>query len=189
MMNSKSKILERLGSQTKSAKRPLPEWESSTFDGDLEAHFTTAIQANKGQVMELADFEIWMTKQVFQTILCLSKYFQEEKSIALPSDAHDLAHLNLTILDGQFGTAENGAIWLEDDNLQLRAIPFITEHLVVFLSRKNLVSDMHAAYAKIQESKAGFGLFLAGPSKTADIEQSLVIGAHGSKSLLVVWHD
>jgi L-lactate dehydrogenase complex protein LldG len=35
----------------------------------------------------------------------------------------------------------------------------------------------------------GFGTFIAGPSKTADIEQSLVLGAHGPRSLIVFLLD
>jgi L-lactate dehydrogenase complex protein LldG len=42
---------------------------------------------------------------------------------------------------------------------------------------------------KIEKASTGFGLFLSGPSKTADIEQSLVIGAHGARSLVVVIHQ
>jgi L-lactate dehydrogenase complex protein LldG len=75
---------------------------------------------------------------------------------------------------------------LEDQEMGLRALPFITEHLVIVLDAANLVANMHQAYERIGLQESGFGLFIAGPSKTADIEQSLVIGAHGAKSLRVV---
>jgi L-lactate dehydrogenase complex protein LldG len=53
----------------------------------------------------------------------------------------------------------------------------------IFLSK--IVSTRHHAYQEINTFEEGFGVFLAGPSKTADIEQSQVIGAHGARSLLV----
>lgn len=101
-------------------------------------------------------------------------------------DPHDLADLDLFVCEAEFGVAENGALWLAEPALGHRAAPFLAEHLLVVLERRQLVRDLHAAYARLQIDAHGFGLFMAGPSKTADIEQALVIGAHGPRSLTVV---
>ena len=101
------------------------------------------------------------------------------------SDPHSLQNVDLTILKGHFGIAENGSIWLTESQMGQRVAPFITQYLVVVLDTKNLVATMHHAYQKIKNEDYGYGIFLAGPSKTADIEQSLVLGAHGARGLLV----
>ncbi len=99
-------------------------------------------------------------------------------------DGLNLADVEVLEIDGEFGVAENGAIWLTEEALPHRVAPFICQHLVINVSK--IVPNMHAAYAELNKPNSNFGLFLAGPSKTADIEQSLVIGAHGARSLTVV---
>ena len=101
------------------------------------------------------------------------------------TDASALDTIELVILKASFGVAENGALWLSESDMMTRALPFITQHLVLLLDRNKIVSDMLDAYLEIDPSFS-YGVFIAGPSKTADIEQSLVIGAQGPRTLTVI---
>lgn len=104
-------------------------------------------------------------------------------------DPHSLENIDLTILPAHFGVAENGACWITEDLMIERVVPFICQHLVLVIDKKNVVADMHAAYDRIASSAYGFGTFIAGPSKTADIEQSLVLGAHGPMTMTLFLLD
>jgi L-lactate dehydrogenase complex protein LldG len=94
-----------------------------------------------------------------------------------------LADVELAVLQANLAVAENGAIWITENQMGQRVLPFITQHLAVIVNTKNIVATMHDAYSSIGITTQGFGVFIAGPSKTADIEQSLVIGAHGPRSM------
>lgn len=102
------------------------------------------------------------------------------------SNKDSLERLKTVILEGQFGVAENGSIWIDDSNFPNRLIPFISEELVLCLDSTQIVRNMHDAYFKINNAISGFGVFISGPSKTSDIEQHLVYGAHGAKKLVVI---
>jgi L-lactate dehydrogenase complex protein LldG len=99
-------------------------------------------------------------------------------------DPHDYENVDLAIIKANFGVAENAALWITEDLMQQRIVPFICQQLAVVVSAKTIVPTMHEAYDLIAYSDYGFGTFIAGPSKTADIEQSLVLGAHGPKSMI-----
>ena len=90
-------------------------------------------------------------------------------------------------VEGEFGVAENGAVWIEriPDGASRRDL-FIHDRLVVVLDKTQIVNNMHEAYGRLGESAVGYGIFMSGPSKTADIEQALVFGAHGPKELVIV---
>lgn len=101
------------------------------------------------------------------------------------ADARQLALIDLVVMRGMVAVAENGAVWVDEKQMGNRLLPFICQHLILVLYKKDIVATMHHAYKLIGINKEGFGAFIAGPSKTADIEQSLVIGAHGPVSMNV----
>ena len=100
-------------------------------------------------------------------------------------DPHELSDVDIAIIEAEFAVAENGSVWVTDQRMGLRALPFICQHLVVVVPAGNIVATMLEAYEKIGSADYSFGTFIAGPSKTADIEQSLVLGAHGPKTMTV----
>ena len=100
-------------------------------------------------------------------------------------DPHALEGIGLAVLPGAFAVAENGAVWLPTAALRHRGVFVVAEHLALVVPAGEVVNDMHEAYARVSFPGAGFGTFVAGPSKTADIEQALVIGAHGPRSCVV----
>ncbi len=101
-------------------------------------------------------------------------------------DFNQINHIDILVVDGSIGVAENGAVWLPENNLGERRFPFIARKLIILLNIQDLVPDLSRAYRKINLSRVGFGLWIAGPSKTADIEQSLVIGAQGALQHTVI---
>lgn len=101
-------------------------------------------------------------------------------------DPHELESIDLAVLPGELAVAENAAVWFSGVRLHHRVLPFITQHLILIVPAGNVLNNMHEAYERLQFQETGFGVFISGPSKTADIEQSLVIGAHGPRSLVVV---
>lgn len=100
-------------------------------------------------------------------------------------DPHELENLDYAVLRGEFCVAENGSVWVTDEGLRHRVIYFLVQHLALVVPAENIVSNMHQAYQTLRFTEPSFGTFISGPSKTADIEQSLVIGAHGPRSLTV----
>ncbi|HVX16150.1 MAG TPA: LUD domain-containing protein [Pirellulales bacterium] len=109
--------------------------------------------------------------------------------LAAIADPHELATIDFAILPGQFAVAENGAVWVTDESLPHRVIYFISQHLALVVPARTVLNNLHEAYERLSFARPGFGAFISGPSKTADIEQSLVIGAHGARSLTVFLID
>lgn len=98
---------------------------------------------------------------------------------------HHFEDVDVCIMTSPLAVAENGAVWISDKEMPVRVLPFIAQSLVTIIRKSSIVPTMHDAYNIIGDEEYGFATFIAGPSKTADIEQSLVLGAHGPKTMTV----
>jgi L-lactate dehydrogenase complex protein LldG len=190
-MSSREKILAAV-KNNQPALQHLPVAEALTaiqYDNKFQ-QFVTVLKGIGGNVAEVND-----TNEIIEYV---KNNFDKRENIVttLPGlagiklldeklSAHVLENIELAIVNALFAVAENGAIWLTEREVKIRALPFICQHLAVILQKKDIVNNMAEAYRLIAQSEYGFGVFIAGPSKTADIEQSLVLGAHGPKTMTI----
>lgn len=102
-------------------------------------------------------------------------------------NAQALNGTDVGIIRGMFGVAENGCIWIPQQ-MKEKAVCFISENIVILLRKFQIVNNMHEAYKQIAfDSKYdGYGTFISGPSKTADIAQVLVMGAQAARSVTIL---
>lgn len=103
------------------------------------------------------------------------------------ADPHDYHDVDIAIVRGQLAVAENAAVWVSEPELGQRALYFLCQRLVLVVPRAALVDNMRQAYEQLEFAPHGFGVFIAGSSRTADIEQSLVLGAHGAMAAMVIF--
>lgn len=101
--------------------------------------------------------------------------------------ARDLNGTDVGVIRGKFGVAENGCVWIPQQ-MKEKAVCFISENLIILLPKSQIVNNMHEAYKRIEFDKTydGYGTFISGPSKTADIAQVLVMGAQAARSVTVL---
>jgi L-lactate dehydrogenase complex protein LldG len=163
---------------------PLPELGLTLPEaGDLVAHFTASVEAVSGAARSLGNETVEAAVRSMHPKAGVMA--SPEKAWAFDDVAdHDPAAIDVLVCRGAFGVAEDGAIWVPESRMGTRAAPYLAQHLVLVVDE--IVPNLHAAYARIDIAAEGFGAFIAGPSKTADIEQALVIGAHGPRSLTVL---
>lgn len=196
-MDSKRAILDAIRRQAPRAA-PLPELvrEWIRYESPRQ-QFTTVLESVGGRCVVVRD-----AQEINRELATLPAYREAKQICSLVpgvgegsvdlsavADPHELEAIDFAILPGEFAVAENGAVWVTDERVPQRVIYFIAQHLALVVPGREVVDNMHQAYQRLSFAKAGFGVFISGPSKTADIEQSLVIGAHGARSLTVFLVD
>ncbi|KQO21009.1 lactate utilization protein B/C [Flavobacterium sp. Leaf82] len=195
-MSSKADILNKIKQNQPALITDLPDLNvlgSEHFD--ILETYKTVLKNIGGDPVEVADYAeiIQYIKANYNLDKRLITTLPELSEIAsldwTNDDPHSLQNVELTVIKAHFGVAENSALWVTDDILGQRISPFIAQYLAIIVHKKDIIATMHQAYDRIGNQEYGFGTFIAGPSKTADIEQSLVLGAHGARGLIVFLLD
>lgn len=194
-MTSRDLILESIRKNNVVTDTELPTYQSFgiRYDDPYEK-FSTMIQSVGGKALFIKKEELDKTilelypdeKQIASNVeeLTIANFNQEEQN-----DPHLLKNIDLAVVKGEFAVAENGAVWLNDAQNRHRSLYFIAQNIVIVVPKEAMVNNMHEAYEQVNFDDSRYGVFVSGPSKTADIEQSLVIGAHGPKSGYVIFVD
>ena len=112
-------------------------------------------------------------------------HIDADKNPDMVADVSDLADVDLGVVEGRVAVAENGCVWVPQ-TMKERAVMFISQSLAIIVDRSDIVSNMHEAYSMIKIPDFGYGCFISGPSKTADIAQALVMGAQAAREVTVV---
>lgn len=98
----------------------------------------------------------------------------------------EMADVDIAIVRAVLGVAETGSVLFTEAQLQVNAVAYLAQHLIVLLDPAAIVPSLPDAYDRPEFRQASYAVFHTGPSATADIEGVLVLGAQGVRSLTVV---
>ncbi len=190
-MSTKDEILSRIRKNTgRRYEMPDLSLEAITYE-DKVASFSEILKAMGGEavVLEKGEDVNEVIRHAFPKAKRIGSTLPEITCATFnPDDVDDPRELNgtdLSVVRGSFGVVENGAVWLPRET-RYKAVYFISDALVILLDRNQLVNNMNEAYQQLACMEYDYGVFMSGPSKTADIEQALVFGAHGPMRVVVI---
>lgn len=194
-MTAKEIILSRLRENAVAGDTSYPaDSHPHTGLGDLRQAFKSALESVGGECWFAADTaaaqEMLAASDLLRGGGPVCSYVKElcpgDFDAEAAADVRDLRDIGVAVVKGEFGVAENAAVWVDASGVRHRGLLFLAERLVLVIEEKDIVADMESAYARIDFRPVRSGYFISGPSKTADIEQCLVVGAHGARSLVVI---
>jgi L-lactate dehydrogenase complex protein LldG len=191
-MSNKEDILRRFRANVKE-KFDMPnlnDIKSVTYE-DVLRQFIDISESVGAKVVKIESYESIndLIKKCYPEAKTISSNLPEVTiATSNPDDVEDAQTLNGTdvgVIKGEFGVAENGCIWIPQ-TMKEKAVCFISENLIIILEKDRILNNMHEAYKQIAFNDYGYGTFISGPSKTADIAQVLVMGAQAARSVTVV---
>jgi L-lactate dehydrogenase complex protein LldG len=189
-MSTRDDILARIRANQPAAT-PLPD--VPTFDTaselSLVARFKAGVTRMGGKVIEAGGPPDELVRELHhgaKVVVSATAEVSGSRTLEAKISPQSLEDVDVGVVRARFGVAETGSVWLTDSDFRVSALGFLAQHLVVLLDPAAIVPNMHHAYRRRREFDAAYGVFMTGPSATADIEGVLIHGAQGIRSLTVV---
>lgn len=214
-MSARQRILDRLR-QAAPAAAVMPEFPRDTSGGYLQGdaltgslpRFIAALEAAHTEVIDarsdgwaarLQDFcktrslnRLWIPDEPFPSVTAAADCAVERfaRPIETCKDIlFDEVDAGLTV--AECAIADTGVLVLRSSPMQPRTLSLVPPLHCCLINVNRLYSSLGAALAGENWSAAlpSNLIFISGPSKTADIQQTLAYGAHGPKELIVFLID
>ena len=193
-MSSRELILETIRRNRPAIDRPLPtpvSLSAAPARAVLIEQFRAALAIYGGKTLELADGQSVqaLIAELYPECPSLCSATQEVVG-SHPLPAVDrpqaLAAIEIGVARAAFGVAETGSVFLSEAELQVNALGYLVQHLIILLDPGTILETLQEAYARQEFATAGYAVLMTGPSATADIEGVLIRGAQGVRSLTVI---
>jgi len=189
-MNARDAILTAVRSNVPQPPVPIPDIPRFAGRGGLLETFRSQLKLMGGRSFEVAGTTAIQAKvrdlfPAAKVVCSAAPEIAGTKRIDAIRDPHDLADVDVGVIRSPLGVAEAGAIWVTQTELVVNALGVLSQHLIVLLDPSAIVGTMHDAYAGLDLAASPYGVFMAGPSATGDIEGVIVHGAQGARSLTV----
>lgn len=168
------------------------EVKHSPVDSGLLSSFQKQLEAMGGRWFVVADAAGVGAKLSelfpYAKVLCSAvPEVPNARRVEQVSYPHQLNDVDVGVVRSPLAIAEAGAIWLTQSELVVNALGVLSQHLVVLLDSSAVVQTMHDAYERLDLTASPYGVFMAGPSATGDIEGVIIPGAQGARSLTVLF--
>jgi L-lactate dehydrogenase complex protein LldG len=170
----------------------LPEVPGSPDTGEpILPYFRRQLEAMGGRSFEVVDGAAARAKveELYPAARVVCSAVPEvpgTRRIEDVRDPHELDGVDVGVARSPLGVAEAGAVWLTQTELVVDALGVLSQHLVVLLDPAAVVETLHDAYGRLDLAASPYGVYLAGPSATGDIEGVIIHGAQGARSLTVL---
>lgn len=184
-MSSRDSILSTLR-ELKRPEQEMPRIHIEANHEDMMGQLEGNLKKQGGElrmISDIAEIQPRLDSMIAENKQVLALVEGLKGNRELTAQSRDLKDVDFTLLAGDLACAENGAVYVRETLAGHRVVPFITENLGLVVKKENIVANMHEAMRNLTLEPGRFAAFIAGPSKTADIEQALVVGAHGPCSL------
>jgi L-lactate dehydrogenase complex protein LldG len=190
-MSSRDDILARV---RKNQPPPQPLPAVPTFDalaGTLLEDFKAAVLRMGGKLADApADGDLdALVRRLFpdaKVICSATPEVEGNRPLDSVLSPAELSNVDVGVVRAVYGVAETGSLWLTEKEFKVNTLGFLAQHLVVLLDPARILENLHHAYRERAQFDTGYGVFMTGPSATADIEGVLIHGAQGIRTLTVV---